>query len=117
MQKCAGLLFAVQPGPVEAVIWVAAASELMATAFFVLTVWLFWRALATARRAPYVLSCLSFFACILTHESGVMLLPVLFLTLWLLPPDPTSTRATSVKSHATMKVSDECAKNFTAHRR
>jgi hypothetical protein len=81
----AGLLFAVQPGPIEAVIWVSAVSELLATAFFVLTVWLFHAALAHGRRGRYALSVASFVACLLTHESGVTLLPVLVLALWLLP--------------------------------
>jgi len=36
----AAVLFAVQPGPVEAVVWISAVSELLATGFFVLTVYL-----------------------------------------------------------------------------
>ena len=86
----AGVLFVVQPAPVETIIWVSAVGELIATALFVLTVWLFYRSLCGGRRAPYVLSILSFAACLLTHESGVTLLAVLALVTWLFGPDLSS---------------------------
>ena len=93
----AGLLFAVQPGPTEAVIWISAVSELLATAFFVLTVWLFWRALVTKRRAFFAGSLCAFVACLFTHESGATLLPVLFLVMWLLHPEQSPERGSLLR--------------------
>jgi hypothetical protein len=82
----AGLLFVVQPAPVEAVIWVSAVSELLATLFFVTTVWLVWRGLQTARTSFWVLSYCSFIASLLSHESAITLFPMLFLLAWCLYP-------------------------------
>lgn len=79
----AGLLFAIQPGPMEAVIWVSAVTEVLSTAFFVLAVWLFVRALETGARLSYAGAFVSAVACHLTHESGLMLLPVLAVLVWL----------------------------------
>ena len=84
----AGLLFAMQPAGVEAVVWVSAVSELLATLFFVLTVWLFWRALDSGRRRDFLYAASTFIACLLTHESGVMLLPILGLLTVSLPTSP-----------------------------
>jgi len=66
-----GLLFALQSGPTEAVVWVSAATELLATLFFVLAVWLFHRHSWIGLPA-FILSLVS-------HESGVMVVPVLAL--------------------------------------
>jgi hypothetical protein len=84
----AGLLFAMQPAGVEAVVWVSAVSELLATLFFVLTVWLFWRALGSSRRRDFLYAGCTFIACLFTHESGVMLLPILGLLTVALPTSP-----------------------------
>jgi hypothetical protein len=78
----AGMLFVVQPAPVEAVIWVSAVSELLATLFFVVTVCLFWRGLDGNQNTFWILSYCSFTACLLSHESGITLLPVLVLMMW-----------------------------------
>ena len=83
----AGVLFAVMPGSTEAVAWVAAVPEVLAAMLFVLTVWLFRRAVASPQRWLYGAATLAFVFCLLTHESGVTLLPVLMLSLWLFPPD------------------------------
>jgi len=84
----AGLVFAMQPAGVEAVVWVSAVSELLATLLFVLTVWLFWRALDSGRRRDFVYAACTFIACLLTHESGVMLLPILGLLTVSVPISP-----------------------------
>jgi hypothetical protein len=84
----AGLLFATQPAGVEAVVWVSAVSELLATLSFVLTVWLFWRALNSGRRLHFCYAGCTFTACLLAHESGVMLLPILGLLTVTLPTSP-----------------------------
>ena len=76
----AGVLFAAQPAPTEAVTWVSAVSEVLVTAFFVLTLLLFRSANASGRQAPYWFAVLTFTACLLTHESGVTLLPVMLLS-------------------------------------
>lgn len=75
----AGLLFVVAPAPGEAVIWVSAVSELIVTGSFVLTVWLFARGLAESSTRLYLAALLAFAACLLSHESGVTLLPILVL--------------------------------------
>jgi len=84
----AALLFAAQPAGVEAVVWVSAVSELLATLFFVLTVWLFWRALGSGRRRDFLYAGFTFVVCLFTHESGVMLLPILGLLTLTLPTMP-----------------------------
>ena len=91
----AGVLFAVEPAPVEAVIWVSAISELLATGLFVVTVWLFWRAMTSGRLMPYIGACLSFAACLLTHESGITLVAVLALVLFVLPANDSAREATT----------------------
>jgi hypothetical protein len=91
----AGVLFAVQPAPVEAVIWVSAISELLATGLFVITIWLFWRAQMSRRLMPYVGACLACAACLLAHESGITLVAVLALMLFALPADEAPRQATA----------------------
>ena len=88
----AGVLFVVMPGPAEAIVWVACVPEILAALLFVLTLWLFRRAVATGDLWSYVVSMLSFALCLMTHESGVTLLPVLMLSIWLLPPDGLATQ-------------------------
>lgn len=84
----AGLLLALHPGPVEAVIWVSAVGELLASAGFVLTVWLYYRAIATHSRWFHLGACAAFIGTLASHEAGVMLLPVLLLAARL--PSPSS---------------------------
>jgi hypothetical protein len=81
----AGVLFVVQPAPTEARTWLSAACEVFSAFFFVLTFWLFRLALEarTARRGVLffgaLLSCV---ACMLSHEAGVLVVPILFLAAW-----------------------------------
>jgi hypothetical protein len=82
----AGVLFAVMPGPAEAVAWVACVPEVLGAGLFVLTLWLYRRAVVLRQLGLYAAATLGFVACLLTHESGVTLLPILFLSMWLLPP-------------------------------
>ena len=78
----AALFFAVQPSDIQAVAWVSAISETIGTLFGCLSlVWfLRWR----TRQTPHlrVLSIGTFALALLTHESSVMFLPVLFLADW-----------------------------------
>ena len=83
----AGVLFVGMPGPVEAVAWVACVPEVLAALWFVATVWLFRRAVASGERWSYGAAALCFVACLLTHESGVTLLPILAFSIWLVPPE------------------------------
>ena len=80
-----GVLFVLQPAPVEAVIWISAIGEVLSAAFFVLTVWLFYRANERRELGPYVAACLTFAASLLAHESGVTLIAVLCLLVVLFP--------------------------------
>lgn len=75
----AGVLFAVQPAQVEAVTWVSASTEVLVTLFFVMTVWLFHRAVRGGSRSLYAASVAAFAASLGTHESSAVLLPVLAL--------------------------------------
>jgi hypothetical protein len=70
------LFFAVQPGPVEAVAWVGAITDLLPSLWYVLALWTHARFLQTSRRAWYGATLVAFAACLLTHESSATLLPI-----------------------------------------
>lgn len=74
----AALLFAVQPSHTEAVMWVAAVTELLPTMFFLATVLVFLEFLRGRGRAAYVASVVTFAAALAVHESAAMLLPLLW---------------------------------------
>ncbi len=82
----AGVLFAAQPGPVGAVVWVSAVSEVLATLWAVLTLILFRHAHRNGRTWPRILSIVTFSAALFSHESGVIVLPLMIFMSWLLPP-------------------------------
>lgn len=71
------LLFCVQPGYTEAVAWVSAVSELLPAAWFLLTLWLHLAFLRGRGAQFYVLSLVTFVACLLTHETSAALLPMM----------------------------------------
>jgi hypothetical protein len=75
----AGLLFAVQPAPVEAVVWIAAITEVLATLFFVAAAWSFIHARRTGRRLWLVWSAGASALALLSHESSVTVIVVLAL--------------------------------------
>ena len=75
----AGVLFAGQPAPVEAVVWVSAISEVLTTAFIVLSVWLFARALRVGSVRLFTMSFVASIAAMLCHESGVLVFPLVVL--------------------------------------
>lgn len=91
----AGLLFAVFPGNLEAVAWIAAQWDAWAAFFVILSLWLFalwWRSRAEGRanaRASlalsYALSLLFYTFAVFTKESVLAFLPVFALSAWLLP--------------------------------
>lgn len=74
------LFFAVQPGLVDAVTWIAAITDQLPALWYVLTLWLFLLFLKQRDRRLYVLALLTFVLCHLTHESSVTLLPMMMLT-------------------------------------
>jgi hypothetical protein len=80
----AALFFAVQPSDTQAVAWVSAISETIGTLFGCLS--LLWFLRWRAQRRPHlrVLSIGAFALALLTHESSVVFLPVLFLADWLI---------------------------------
>jgi len=100
----AGLLFAMQPAGVEAVVWVSAVTELLSTLFFVLTVWLFWRALESGQRRDFFYAGCTFTACLFTHESGVMLLPILGLLTVTLPTSSPRESIARLRAHLVVFV-------------
>jgi Dolichyl-phosphate-mannose-protein mannosyltransferase len=73
----AALLFCVQPGYTEAVAWVAAITDLLPATWFLLTLWLNLLFLQRRGTAWYLLSLTAFAACLLTHESSAILLPMM----------------------------------------
>ncbi len=73
----AALFFAVQPGLVEAVVWIGAITDLLPALWFILTLWLHARFLRRGRRVDYVASLATFVACLLTHEVAATLLVVM----------------------------------------
>ena len=104
----AGFLFAVQPAPVEAVTWVSAVTEILAATWFTLTIWLYRMAEVTRRRWPYGMSLVTFCAALLTHESSVVLLPVLVLSGWLVPSatDPASAELPRIATRSRSRLLD-----------
>jgi hypothetical protein len=73
----AALLFAVQSGPVEAVAWVGAITDLLPSLWYVLALWTHARSLQTGSIAWYLATIAAFTTCLLTHESSATLLPVM----------------------------------------
>jgi len=71
------VLFAVQPGYVQAVVWVAAITDLLPATWYFLALWMYLRYLEGRGRLFYVISLAAFVACLLTHESSATLLPML----------------------------------------
>lgn len=89
----AGLLFAIQPAPTEAVAWVSAATELLVTTFFVTTLWLFSLSLTRGSKLLPGAAVVTFVLCLLSHESGITLLPMLAALMWMLGRGPRTWRA------------------------
>ena len=71
------LLFAVQPGFVEAVAWVAAITDLLPALWYLLTLLLHLMFVQDRRSWTYGASMATFTACLLTHESAATLLPMM----------------------------------------
>jgi hypothetical protein len=70
-------LFAVQPGFVEAVAWVAAITDLLPALWYLLALLAHLVFLQSGNRRAYTGSLLAFLACLLTHESAATLLPMM----------------------------------------
>lgn len=87
----AALLFAVQPAPTEAVVWISAITELLSALFVVLTVWLF-------HRGARWTAVLTFVAAMMSHETGIVALPLTALLAWLMPRDPATPLVSRAKA-------------------
>jgi hypothetical protein len=90
----AALFFAVQPSDIDAIAWVGALAEAIGALFGCLSLLWFLRWRDERGRLLRVLSIGAFALALLTHESSVMFLPVLFLAdrlIWGGRKDPTST--------------------------
>ena len=71
------LLFCVQPGYVEAVVWVGAITDLLPATWFLLVLWLHLRFLQRQWWGDYAAAFAAFLACLGTHESAVTILPMM----------------------------------------
>ena len=71
------LLFAVQPGYVQAVVWVAAITDLLPATWYFLALWMYLLYLEGRGRLFYTISLVAFAACLLTHESSATLLAMM----------------------------------------
>jgi hypothetical protein len=75
----AALLFAVQPGYTEAVVWVGAITDLLPGLWYLLALWLHLLFLRRGGAPLYGATVTAFTACLLTHESSATLLPMMVL--------------------------------------
>ena len=76
------LFFAVQPSDIDAVAWVGALAEAIGALFGCLSLFWFLRWRDTGESRWKILSVVVFALALLTHESSVVFLPVLFLLDW-----------------------------------
>jgi hypothetical protein len=90
----AALVFVSLPGYVDAVAWVGAIAEPLVTLFGCLSVWWLIVYLRTGGRWARAGSVLAFALALLTHESAVMILPLLVLAHWVIEPGTVSDRLT-----------------------
>lgn len=82
----AGALFAVFPGHLEAVAWVAAQWDLWATMFVLLGLWLFTRWWRRGGTSIYMLSVLFYALSVFSKESVLLFLPVFAISTWYVKP-------------------------------
>jgi len=82
----AALFFAVQPSDIDAIAWVGALAEAVGALFGCLSLLWFLRWREERRPSLRHLSIAAYTLALLTHESSVMFLPVLFLADWLIWP-------------------------------
>lgn len=75
----AALLFAVQPGHVQAVAWVGAITDLLPALWYLLALLAYLLFLQGRGARYYALSLAAFVGCLLTHESSATLLPMMIL--------------------------------------
>jgi hypothetical protein len=71
------LFFAVQPGYVQAVVWVGAITDLLPALWYLLTMWSYLLFLQGRGRVFYVSAIATFALCLLTHEISATLLVVM----------------------------------------
>jgi hypothetical protein len=86
----AALFFAVQPSDIDAIAWVGALAEAVGALFGCLSLLWFLRWREERRLSLRRLSLTAYALALLTHESSVMFLPVLFLAdrlIWRVPKD------------------------------
>jgi len=93
----AALFFAVQPSNIDAIAWVGALAEAVGALFGCLSLLWFLRWREERRLSLRRLSITAYALALLTHESSVMFLPVLFLAdqlIWQVRKDPPSSTET-----------------------
>ncbi len=82
----AAVWFAVQSGPVEAVAWIGAITDLLPGFWYILSLWMFAAFLYRRRVVCYIAALAAFVLCLLTHESSATLIAMLVATDVLLQP-------------------------------
>jgi hypothetical protein len=94
----AAMVFISLPGHVDAVAWIGAIGEPLVTMFGCASLWLFIIHLRTGRRVAWAASVLASALALLTHESAVMVLPLLLIAQWVVQPWPLGDRRTWTKT-------------------
>lgn len=88
----AALLFVSMPAYVEAITWVSALAEPVTTFFGILSVYGVLRARREGKSGWTLLAVVGFALALMTHESAVVLLPLLVLADWAFVPEPGGAR-------------------------
>src|SRR5262249_10566275 len=73
----AALLFAVHPGYTQAVVWVAAITDLLPGTWYLVALWMYLVFFEDGGRVFYGISLAAFVSCLFTHESSATLLPMM----------------------------------------
>jgi hypothetical protein len=97
------LFFVSMPAFVEAIAWVSALAEPVATFFGLISVYALLRGRAEGSTAWHALSVAAFFMALITHESAAVLLPLLIIADWAFQVDERE-RRTPLLSDVSAKI-------------
>ena len=89
------LMFALQPGYTQAVVWISAVTAVLMTTFYVTSLVfqaMSWRANGTRRVTYELLAVAAFFAAIFSHEAAMTLPGISWIMWWLFAPKRVETR-------------------------
>lgn len=82
----AAVCFVAMPADIEAIAWVSALAEPVTTFFGIIAVYGLLRARRTGSASWTIVSVAAFFTALMTHESAVVLLPLLVIADWAFAP-------------------------------